>query len=295
MLVRNWHTRLQGDERPEPQDAVEWLRSKGVTLAALTLIAIQVVWLAVLLARSYFRQDDYFNFDRALTNGLTWTYLMRVNAGHMAPLGFAMSWLLARVSLYNWTLTCVVILALVAAAGLALLRVLRTNPGGVNDLVQHLIAKAPHAKRGIAAISRNPCQDLVMQLLSHGRIGVVGRRIQIEGHDNADSVALGSIQQDIVKLGRVPAEHRVHAHGLHFGHVLVDSGRAVRRTELLGILRVQAHPLDHLGLAIHQVLIVQIRTNHLNATGAVSNGLAGLWLTEPAVERANVGTRSELQ
>jgi len=126
MLVRNWHTRLQGDERREPQDAVEWLRSKGVTVAALTLIAIQLVWLAVLLAHSYFRQDDYFNFDRALANGLTWTYLMRVSAGHMAPLGFATSWVLARVSLYNWALTCAVILALVAAACLALLRVLRT-------------------------------------------------------------------------------------------------------------------------------------------------------------------------
>ncbi|HUY44127.1 MAG TPA: hypothetical protein VMV92_00155 [Streptosporangiaceae bacterium] len=126
ILVRNWQARRQQAEHREPQDAVEWLRSKGVTVAALTLIAIQLVWLAVLLSRSYFRQDDYFNFDRALANGLTWNYLMRVNAGHMAPLGFAMSWVLARVSLYNWALTCVLILALVAAACFALLRVLRT-------------------------------------------------------------------------------------------------------------------------------------------------------------------------
>ena len=126
MPVKNWRTRPQQDERAEPPDAPDWLRSHGVTVAALTMIAIQLVWMAVLLAQSYFRQDDYFNFDRALANGLTWKYLMQVNAGHMAPLGFAMSWVLARVSLYNWTLTYVVILALVAAACLALLRVLRT-------------------------------------------------------------------------------------------------------------------------------------------------------------------------
>ena len=39
-------------------------------MAALTLIAIQLVWMAVLLAHSYFRQDDYLNFDRALAHGL---------------------------------------------------------------------------------------------------------------------------------------------------------------------------------------------------------------------------------
>ena len=33
--------------------------TNGVTVAALTLIAIQLVWMAVLLAHSYFRQDDF--------------------------------------------------------------------------------------------------------------------------------------------------------------------------------------------------------------------------------------------
>jgi hypothetical protein len=97
-----------------------------VTLGAVTLIVIQLLWMGTLLARSYFRQDDYFNFDRALASGFTWKYLMLLSAGHMAPLGFAISWVLARVALYNWPLTCLVILALVAAACFALLRVLRT-------------------------------------------------------------------------------------------------------------------------------------------------------------------------
>ena len=126
MLVRNWQARLRHGERPEPQEASGSIGLNGVTQAALTLIAIQLIWMAALLARSYFRQDDYFNFDRALADGFTWKYLMQVNAGHMAPFAFAMSWLLAQVSLYNWVLTSVLILALEAAACFALLRVLRT-------------------------------------------------------------------------------------------------------------------------------------------------------------------------
>ena len=83
-------------ERPEPRDAAGWARDNGVTLGAVTLIVIQLLWMGTLLARSYFRQDDYFNFDRALASGFTWKYLMLLSAGHMAPLGFAISWVLAR-------------------------------------------------------------------------------------------------------------------------------------------------------------------------------------------------------
>ena len=121
-----WRARLQQDERPEPQDVPDWLRKHGVTVAALTLIAIQLVWTAVLLAHSYFRQDDFRYLDRALANGLSWSYLMWVDAGHLLPLGFAVAWAMARISLYNWPLTSLLILALMAATCLALLRMLRT-------------------------------------------------------------------------------------------------------------------------------------------------------------------------
>ena len=127
MLVRGrWPAPRPAEERPEPRDAAGWARDNGVTLGAVTLIVIQLLWMGTLLARSYFRQDDYFNFDRALSSGLTWKYLMLLSAGHMAPLGFGISWVLARLALYNWPLICIVILALVAAACVALLRVLRT-------------------------------------------------------------------------------------------------------------------------------------------------------------------------
>jgi len=115
-----------GPDQPEPRDAAEWLRSNGVILAAVTLIAIQLWWKGALLARSYFRQDDYQILDRALAHGFDWNYLMWVEAGHLLPLGLAMAWVLARVSLYNWPLTCAVTLVLLAAACLAMLRMLRT-------------------------------------------------------------------------------------------------------------------------------------------------------------------------
>ncbi len=42
-------------EPAEPREAGEWLRSHGVFLAAVTLIAIQLLWMGDLLAHSYFR------------------------------------------------------------------------------------------------------------------------------------------------------------------------------------------------------------------------------------------------
>jgi hypothetical protein len=129
MLAKSWRARLQQDERPEPQDAPDWLRKNGVTVAALSLIAIQLVWMAILLAHSYFREDDFRYLDRALATGLNWSYLMWVDAGHLLPLGFAIAWAMARISLYNWPLTSLFILALLAATCLALLRMLRTMFG----------------------------------------------------------------------------------------------------------------------------------------------------------------------
>ena len=114
------------DSQPEPKDAAEWLRDHGVTVAALTMIAIELVWMAVLLSRSYFLQDDYRFFDRAVTQGFNWSYLMWVEAGHLLPFGTALAWVLARIALYNWPLACLSILALLAATCLALLRTLRT-------------------------------------------------------------------------------------------------------------------------------------------------------------------------
>lgn len=125
-LARTLRAFPRPDTLPEPRDAAEWLRANGVTLAAITLIAIQLWWKAALLAHSYFLQDDYRFIDHALASRFDWNYLMAVQGGHLLPVGMAIAWLLARVSLYNWPLTCAVTLVLLAAACLAMLRMLRT-------------------------------------------------------------------------------------------------------------------------------------------------------------------------
>ena len=106
--------------------AARWVTTHAVALAGAGLIAAQLGWTAILLAHSYFRQDDFVLLDRALRAGLGWSYLMSPDSGHLMPAGLAIIWVLARASLYNWLLAGAVIMLLVAAASAALLRVLLT-------------------------------------------------------------------------------------------------------------------------------------------------------------------------
>lgn len=106
-----------------------WLRAHAVHLTAVLLVCAQIGWTAALLAHSYFRQGDFEVLDRALTSGFGWKYLMWLGGaqkGHLMPLGLAIAWATARASVYNWLLASVVIGALVAAASLALVRLLLT-------------------------------------------------------------------------------------------------------------------------------------------------------------------------
>jgi hypothetical protein len=89
-------------------------------------VAVQLGWTAALLAHSWFRQGDFLLLDRALSEALGWDYLMRIDGGHLMPAGLAIIWALARISLYNWLLASGVIMVLVAAASLAMLRMLVT-------------------------------------------------------------------------------------------------------------------------------------------------------------------------
>lgn len=111
---------------PDDVEAAEWVRRNAITLAAVLMIALQLVLKGVALAHAYFRQDDFEFFDRALSSHLDWSYLTRVEAGHFQPAGLALWWGLVRLSLYDWTLTSIVTLVLVAASGFAALRLLRT-------------------------------------------------------------------------------------------------------------------------------------------------------------------------
>jgi hypothetical protein len=110
----------------QPLDVIGWLRGRGVTVAAVTLIGVQLGLKGALLAGGYFRQDDYRYLDRAVASGFGWSYLMLVDSGHLLPLGMTVAWLQARLGIYDWTLTAGVILLLLAAASFAMLRMLLT-------------------------------------------------------------------------------------------------------------------------------------------------------------------------
>ncbi len=109
-----------------PEFSARVLRGNAISLAAYVLIAAQLVWKACVLQHFYFWQDDFTYFDRAAHMGFTWNYLMFVQSGHLDPGPFALAWVMARVSEYNWNLVSAVLLAILLASCLALLRLLRT-------------------------------------------------------------------------------------------------------------------------------------------------------------------------
>jgi hypothetical protein len=127
---------------PDVVEAAEWVRRNAITLAAVLMIALQLVLKGVALAHAYFRQDDFQIFDWALSSPLDWNYLMSVQVGHLEPVSLTLSWVLVRLSLYDWTLTSIVTLVLVAASGFAALRLLRTlfgnRPGILLPLLVYL-------------------------------------------------------------------------------------------------------------------------------------------------------------
>jgi hypothetical protein len=133
-----------GREADAEFEPLAWLRKHAVVLAAVLLIALQLWWKAGLLEHSFFRLDDFFALERAPTHGLTWSYLMREDAGQLSPLGNAIAWFVIRLSPLDWTLASAVTLTLLALTCLALLRMLRTlfgdNPAILVILVVYLVS-----------------------------------------------------------------------------------------------------------------------------------------------------------
>jgi hypothetical protein len=111
----------------ESSEAVEWLRNNSITLAAVALIACQLWLKADLLTHFFFRQDDFQLMDHALSSRFSPTFLLSINGGQgrLTPGDLAVTWVLVRLSLYDWTLASIVTIALLAAASFAMLRVLR--------------------------------------------------------------------------------------------------------------------------------------------------------------------------
>jgi hypothetical protein len=124
--------------------SARWLRANPVPAIGLLLIAVQLLWKAGLLGRSFFRLDDYFYLEHASTQGLTWSYLTWVNAGHLDVVGSALAWVLVRISPDDWTLASAATLVLLGCTCLALLRMLRTlfgdRPGILLLLALYLLS-----------------------------------------------------------------------------------------------------------------------------------------------------------
>jgi len=127
------HAALPVSGRRPDDESILWryfitllARRHGISVAAVTLIAAQLIWKAAVLSHFYFWQDDFTYFDRAIFNGFTWQYLTKAQAGHVDIGPFALAWVIARLSEYNWTLVSCVLLAIQLAGCLALLRLLRT-------------------------------------------------------------------------------------------------------------------------------------------------------------------------
>ncbi|MFG1942118.1 hypothetical protein [Nonomuraea sp. NPDC048826] len=100
-------------------------RGDVVLATGLMMVAVTLVWKFELIRRTYFRQDDFMFIARGLEQGLTWDYLMRIDWGHLMPAPFAIHWVMGRWGVYNEVLAHAVTAGLLAAAGLAVLRLLR--------------------------------------------------------------------------------------------------------------------------------------------------------------------------
>ncbi|MGE5292857.1 MAG: hypothetical protein ACM3ML_37855 [Micromonosporaceae bacterium] len=109
-------------------EVIGWVWRKRVLLGGLVLIAAAIVWKALFLNHFFFWEDDYRHLDHALDSPFNWKYLgsMKLELGHLMPGPYAIAWAVARLGLYDWALATGVTLVLVAAAGLAALRLLRT-------------------------------------------------------------------------------------------------------------------------------------------------------------------------
>jgi hypothetical protein len=112
--------------QPEPSEAIAWVLSNWVTVVAGILILASLCLKGVVLDRAFFRVDDYFLIDRSLSNHFTWHFLSSSYDDHLWPGAYALIWLLSRLSLYDWTLASIVNMVLLAAASLAMFRLLRT-------------------------------------------------------------------------------------------------------------------------------------------------------------------------
>jgi len=168
--------------------AMTWIRQHSVLVGGLAIILAEVIWKATFLSRMFFSQDDYVNLDVAIKSPFNWHYLSLIGAGHFYPGLRAVTWVLARVSLYDWGVDAGVALALVALASLAALRLLRTLFGDRPAILVPLAIYAltpltvPDLGWWWCAMESLPFQlAIFMSLNAHVRYVRTGRRWSLLG------------------------------------------------------------------------------------------------------------------
>ncbi|NUO96734.1 MAG: hypothetical protein HOV96_32095 [Nonomuraea sp.] len=121
-----------------------WIRRNGVLLTGLVLIAAAVAGKAAIVQEAYFKEDDYEFVARAMESDLSFDYLTRIHFGQFMPGGFLLAWLTSRLHPFDWGWAAGTVLALHAAAGLAVLRMVRVvfgrRPATLVPLVVFLVA-----------------------------------------------------------------------------------------------------------------------------------------------------------
>lgn len=100
---------------PAPGRGRLWASRAG--LAALVVLAVQVLWRAVLLERGYFTQDDFLVMAGTRTGD--WTSVLSGDyAGGFSPGGTALVWLSTNLAPLSWPLAAATVLVLQTAATL---------------------------------------------------------------------------------------------------------------------------------------------------------------------------------
>src|SRR5215472_6203236 len=149
-----------------------WARGRGVVLGGLALIAVQLIWKSFFLGHFFFRQDDIHVLELALGHSFSWSYLTFVGAGHLIPGVYAIAWGVARISLYSWPLASFITLVMLAGAGLAALRLLRTlfgnRPAILVPLTVYLLCPLtmPDLSWWTSAIESLPLQIAIFMALN---------------------------------------------------------------------------------------------------------------------------------
>lgn len=164
-------------EAPGARPAVDRFRA-----ALWCVVAVQAVWLAVLMSRGWYYEADFSNLAAPTGRALTWSYLTASQGGHLDPFGRLVFWLLNRTAPLNHPATIVLRMVgqAVATVLLARLLVLLNGRRPSTLVVLALYAASPLLVQSTlwltAAVSFQLSQIFVLVgLLAHVRHVVTGR------------------------------------------------------------------------------------------------------------------------